>query len=167
MAPMVFEAVEAGDPLQRTDSISNTNAAQGRSMGLFPSYPKIVVQSLWVSMFSSKMGSVMVLHTDLLRWMSDKIQEKHSMIQVACSGSRKPKMYISFSRKQLNLMVCLGVSTRSRTSLKQALTLKAMLTSLGIDELTDQGWVALHISAQQLTSFHSFWLYLHVCSCLL
>lgn len=90
-------------------------------------------------MFSSKMGSVMVLHTDLLRWMSDKIQEKHSMIQVACSGSRKPKMYISFSRKQLNLMVCLGVSTRSRTSLKQALTLKAMLTSLGIDELTDQG----------------------------
>lgn len=46
MAPMVFEAVEAGDPLQRTDSISNTNAAQGRSMGLFPSYPKIVVHSL-------------------------------------------------------------------------------------------------------------------------
>lgn len=36
-------SVEAGDPLQRTDSISNTNATQGQSMGLFPSYPKLVL----------------------------------------------------------------------------------------------------------------------------
>lgn len=36
-------SMEAGDPLQRTNSISNTNATQGQSMGLFPSYPKLVL----------------------------------------------------------------------------------------------------------------------------